>query len=321
MTSRDSKPSLTIEGLSVRYGDLLALDHVDLEVERGEVVAILGPSGSGKSTLLRAVAGLEPAATGRILAGGIDMTGMPTHERGLGLMFQDHALFPHESVAGNIGFGLRMAGVDAAEQRARIHELLGMVGLADYGSRSVSQLSGGEAQRVALARSLAPSPSLLMLDEPLGSLDRVLREQLTADLRLLLGSVGVSALHVTHDQAEAFAVADRVVIMRDGRVVQSGQPQELWHRPSSRFVAEFLGHPNVWDLNDEVVLAPMTALSVDHDGDLEVVVVDAVFVDGRFRITAMADDRRVVFEDRERPSTGETIRLHVNGRELRTLAN
>ncbi len=191
MIEKDIEPSLVIDGLSVRYGDLTALDRVDLEVDPGEVVAILGPSGSGKSTMLRAVAGLEPIAGGRIVAGGVDLAGLPTHERRLGLMFQDHALFPHESVAGNIAFGLRMAGVHGERQWARVRELLAMVGLDGYENRPVSQLSGGEAQRVALARSLAPSPALLMLDEPLGSLDRVLREQLTADLRLLLGSVGI----------------------------------------------------------------------------------------------------------------------------------
>ncbi|MEZ5375597.1 MAG: ABC transporter ATP-binding protein [Acidimicrobiales bacterium] len=312
-------PSLVVADVSVRYGDVLALDGVDLEVGAGEVVAILGPSGSGKSTLLRAIAGLEPIATGRLLADGVDLAGLPTHERGLGLMFQDHALFPHETVAGNIAFGLRMAGVDRDTQRARIRELLAMVGLTGFESRSVSQLSGGEAQRVALARSLAPAPALLMLDEPLGSLDRVLREQLTDDLRLLLGTVGVSALHVTHDQSEAFAVADRVVIMRDGKVVQSGEPEELWHRPATRFVAEFLGHPNVWDFGGEVVLAPLTSLAVDPEGDLDVVVVDAVFVDGRFRVTAMADDRQVVFEARHRPQLGETVRLQVDGSLIRTL--
>ncbi|MEZ5230797.1 MAG: ATP-binding cassette domain-containing protein [Acidimicrobiales bacterium] len=175
-------PSLVVADVSVRYGDVLALDGVDLEVGAGEVVAILGPSGSGKSTLLRAIAGLEPIATGRLLADGVDLAGLPTHERGLGLMFQDHALFPHETVAGNIAFGLRMAGVDRDTQRARIRELLAMVGLTGFESRSVSQLSGGEAQRVTAGPVARAGTILLMLDRPLGSLDRV-REQLTDDLR------------------------------------------------------------------------------------------------------------------------------------------
>ncbi len=321
MNHEDTIPSLLVDQVSVNYGDVPALTGVDLRVEPGEVVAILGPSGSGKSTLLRAVAGLEPVAAGRVVAGGRDLSGVPTHERGLGLMFQDHALFPHETVEGNITFGLRMAGIDGAQQRQQTQQLLAMVGLAGYERRRVSQLSGGEAQRVALARSLAPAPTLLMLDEPLGSLDRVLREQLTADLRLLLGSVGVSVLHVTHDQAEAFAVADRVAIMHEGRVVQSGKPEALWHEPASRFVAEFLGHPNIWEFRGEIVMAPITSLSVDPEGDLDVVVVDAVFVDGRFRVTSMADDRRVIFEHSEQPQLGETMLLRVDGGLIQTLAN
>ncbi len=261
-----SEPALRIEDLTVEFGSTAALDGIDLTVEAGEVVAVVGPSGSGKSTLLRAIAGLQTLTRGRILAGGRDLAGVPTHERGLGLMFQDHALFTHETVAGNVGFGLRMAAVPAVEQRTRIEELLRLVGLSGFGDRSVATLSGGEAQRVALARSLAPNPALLMLDEPLGSLDRVLRRQLTSELRALLGGVGVSALHVTHDQTEAFAVADRVVVLRAGRIVQSGSPEDLWYRPVSRFVAEFLGHPNLWPADGGTVLVPVPALHVDPEG-------------------------------------------------------
>lgn len=311
MTTTDAPP-LRVENLSVHFGDTVALDGVDLRVEPGEVVAVLGPSGSGKSTLLRAVAGLEPLAGGRVLARGRDLAAVPTHERGLGLMFQDHALFPHETVAGNIEFGLRMAKSD--NRRARVTELLELVDLVGYEDRPVTQLSGGEAQRVALARSLAPSPALLMLDEPLGSLDRVLREQLTAELRHLLGRVGVSALHVTHDQAEAFAVADRVLVMRDGRIEQVGRPEELWHRPVNRFVAEFLGHPNVWETGDTIELVPITAIGVDPAGELEVTVIESVFSDGRFRVTASAtaDDRTIEFEHHERLLPGSSLRLRID---------
>lgn len=311
--------ALLVEGVRVHYGETVALDDVDLAIESGDVIAVLGPSGSGKSTLLRAVAGLEPLTAGRISAGGRDLSGVPTHQRQLGLMFQDHALFPHESVAGNIGYGLRMAGAAADVQQARVAEMLSLVGLDGYGPRPVSALSGGEAQRVALARSLAPSPALLMLDEPLGSLDRVLREQLALDLRSMLGDVGISALHVTHDQTEAFTVADRVVIMCDGRIEQSGRPEQLWHEPANRFVAEFLGHPNIWELGGETVLVPITAIGLDASGELEVIVDDVVFADGRFRVTATAPDRRVVFETPQRLMPGDTAQLSINAKGVRPL--
>ncbi|MGI9596982.1 MAG: ABC transporter ATP-binding protein [Acidimicrobiales bacterium] len=236
---------LSVDRVSVHYGSTPALDRFSLAVASGEVVAVLGPSGSGKSTLLRAVAGLEPLTAGRIVLDGRDLAGVPTHRRGLGLMFQDHGLFAHLSVADNIAYGLRTAGASKQVQRARVGELLDLVGLTGFESRRTSELSGGEAQRVALARALAPEPGLMMLDEPLGSLDRALRDQLTGDLRRLLTGLGQTALHVTHDQAEAFAVADRVVIVSAGRPVAIGSPAELWGDPGSRFVAEFLGHANI----------------------------------------------------------------------------
>ncbi|MDH4365801.1 MAG: ABC transporter ATP-binding protein [Acidimicrobiia bacterium] len=228
------------------FGAVRAVDDVSLEVAPGETVAVVGPSGSGKSTLLRAIAGLEPLVGGEIRAGGRSLAGVPVPQRDVGLMFQDHALFPHLDVAGNVAFGLRMKRWPAGRQRARVAELLELVGLAGLERRAVHELSGGEAQRVALARALAPEPALLMLDEPFGSLDRVLREQLTAEVRGLLQELGQTALHVTHDQGEAFALADRVAVLAAGRLVQVGEPAALWHRPATRFVAEFLGHPNLW---------------------------------------------------------------------------
>jgi thiamine transport system ATP-binding protein len=209
---------LSIEGLVVTYGDLRAVDGVDLAIADGEIVAILGASGSGKTTLLRAVAGLEPTTAGRISIGGVDLAGVPTHRRGVGLMFQDHALFPHRDVAGNVAFGLRMRGDDDSTTAARVAEVLGLVGLAGFEHRAVPSLSGGEQQRVALARALAPAPQVLLLDEPLGSLDRALRDRLVIELRDLLTERRITALFVTHDQAEAFAVADRVATMSEGRL-------------------------------------------------------------------------------------------------------
>ncbi|MFG2771213.1 ABC transporter ATP-binding protein [Streptomyces sp. NPDC048350] len=236
---------LTIEQATVRFGERAALDSVDLEVADHEIVCVLGPSGSGKSTLLRAVSGLQALDDGRVLLGGADQTGVPVHRRGVGLMFQDHQLFPQRDVGGNVAFGLRMHGVERAERDERVRELLELVGLPGAAGRAVASLSGGEQQRVALARALAPRPRLLMLDEPLGQLDRGLRERLVVELRGLFGRLGTTVLAVTHDQGEAFALADRVVVMRDGRIAQTGTPLEVWQRPASAFVARFLGFDNV----------------------------------------------------------------------------
>ncbi|MEV6396525.1 ABC transporter ATP-binding protein [Streptomyces sp. NPDC051907] len=236
---------LRLEDVTVRFGARAALDSVDLEVAEHEIVCVLGPSGSGKSTLLRVVAGLQDVHSGRVLLSGADQAGVPVHRRGVGLMFQDHQLFPQRDVGGNVAFGLRMRGVSRAGQSARTGELLDLVGLPGAQKRAVASLSGGEQQRVALARALAPEPRLLMLDEPLGQLDRGLRERLVVELRSLFGRLGTTVLAVTHDQGEAFALADRVVVMRDGLIAQAGTPLEVWQRPASAFVARFLGFDNV----------------------------------------------------------------------------
>ncbi len=236
---------LAVTGATVSFGRVRALDGVDLEVATGEVVAILGPSGCGKSTLLRAVAGLQPLDSGEVRWDGEDLAGLPVHRRDFGLMFQEHALFSHRDVAANVAFGLRMQKMDVAGRNRRVREVLGLVGLAGYQERAITTLSGGEAQRVALARSLAPEPRLLMLDEPLGSLDRPRREELTEELRHLLRGIGVTVLHVTHDHDEAFAVADRVAVMQSGRIARIGTPAEIWHDPRHPEVARFLGHANV----------------------------------------------------------------------------
>ncbi|MFJ4724272.1 ABC transporter ATP-binding protein [Streptomyces luteogriseus] len=236
---------LALRDATVRFGGRAVLDAVDLEVAEHEIVCVLGPSGSGKSTLLRAVAGLQPLDSGRVMLDGRDQAGLPAHRRGVGLMFQDHQLFPQRDVGGNVAFGLRMHGEPKQQQAERVRELLDLVGLPGAGRRAVAALSGGEQQRVALARALAPSPRLLMLDEPLGQLDRSLRERLVVELKELFRRLGTTVLAVTHDQGEAFALADRVVVMRDGRIAQSGTPLEVWQRPADAFVARFLGFENV----------------------------------------------------------------------------
>jgi ABC-type Fe3+/spermidine/putrescine transport system ATPase subunit len=239
-----------MSGLSVievykSFGSTVALKGVSFEMERGEIVALLGPSGCGKSTLLMVVAGLEQPERGEVRWEGESLDGVPPHRRGFGMMFQDFALFPHKNVFDNIAFGLRMAGQTAESLRPRVEETLALVGLPGFGDRDVNTLSGGEAQRVALARALAPSPRLLMLDEPLGSVDRTLRERLVVDLRRILRESRQTALYVTHDQEEAFVIADRVALMNRGEIVQIGSPQEIYGHPNSLFVARFLGLTNL----------------------------------------------------------------------------
>ncbi|MFF3933779.1 ABC transporter ATP-binding protein [Streptomyces hirsutus] len=258
---------LSLEGVTVRFGGRAVLDAVDLQVAEHETVCVLGPSGSGKSTLLRAVAGLQPLDAGRISLAGRDQAGVPAHRRGVGLMFQDHQLFPQRDVGANVAFGLRMHGASRSEQADRVRQLLELVGLPGARGRAVAALSGGEQQRVALARALAPSPRLLMLDEPLGQLDRSLRERLVVELRELFGRLGTTVLAVTHDQGEAFALADRVVVMRDGRIAQSGTPLEVWQRPADAFVARFLGFENVAEatITADVAVTPWGKIPVPAD--------------------------------------------------------
>ena len=237
---------LSVRGLAVTYGDLRAVDGVDLEVAAGEVVALLGASGSGKSSLLRAVAGLEDVAAGEVAWDGRSMVRVPVHKRGFGLMFQDGQLFEHRDVGSNIAYGL--TGLPRAQRGERVREMLELVGLPGFERRRVTTLSGGQAQRVALARALAPAPRLLLLDEPLSALDRALREQLATDVRTILRRGGTTALYVTHDQDEAMTVADRVGVMEAGRLLRLDTPQRLWAEPGSSKVARFLGFDVVGDL-------------------------------------------------------------------------
>jgi spermidine/putrescine ABC transporter ATP-binding subunit len=234
---------LEITGLTVRFGATDAVDRLDLSIARGELFVLLGGSGSGKTTLLRAVAGFVQPDAGRIVLDGRDLAGLPPHRRPVTTMFQSYALFPHMSVARNVAFGLR--GLRRAEAAARVAEMLALVEMEAFGRRKPHQLSGGQQQRVALARSLAPNPSLLLLDEPLSALDRRLREQTRAELVALQRRLGIGFILVTHDQQEALTMATRIGVMQDGRLRQVGTPAEVYERPASRFVAEFLGAANI----------------------------------------------------------------------------
>ena len=242
---------LELVDVRVAYADNVAVDGVSLTFGDHETVALLGPSGSGKSTLLRAICGLEPLAGGRIMLDGRDLADVPVHERHFGLMFQDYVLFPQRDVRGNVAFGLEMRGDARATIERRVAEVLALVGLSGYGQRRITELSGGEQQRVGLARALAPTPQLLMLDEPLGALDRALRERLLDDLAALFAELSLPIVYVTHDQEEAFTLADRVVIMRDGRAVATATPAALWSCPPDAWTANFLGFHNVAEADVE----------------------------------------------------------------------
>ena len=238
-------PLLEVSGISKSFGGAAAVSGVSISAQRGEIVCLLGPSGCGKTTLLRLIAGLEEPDSGSVTFDGRVLDGLPPRERGFGLMFQDLALFPHMDVFGNVSFGLRMQRRSKEEVRRRVGGLLELVDLAGFARRKVHELSGGERQRVALARSLAAEPRLLMLDEPLGSLDRSLRESLQTQVRSILKEVGLTAVYVTHDRDEAFSMADSMVVMERGEVVQAGAPEELFLTPRSELVARSMGIRNV----------------------------------------------------------------------------
>jgi len=261
-------PALEVHALTKSFGSTRAVDGVEFALEESEIFALLGPSGCGKSTLLTLIAGLETPEAGEVRWQGESLAGVPAHRRNFGLMFQDYLLFPHQNVARNVGFGLRMQSRTQAEIAAGVEEALRLVGMEGFENRDVNTLSGGEQQRVALARSIAPHPRLLMLDEPLGALDRPLRERLVEEIRLILRRLKQTALYVTHDQEEAFAIADRVAIMQAGRLVQVGTPSEVYTRPASRFVAEFLGFKNI--LQGQVHLKGQAVVIVTEIGELKV---------------------------------------------------
>jgi len=328
---------LSVEDVTYAYGDVPVLQDVRLEVQAGEILCLLGASGSGKTTLLRIIAGLERGYQGHVLVDGQPVDQVPPHRRGFGLMFQDFALFPHMRVADNVAFGLRMAGMPADQRRQRVSELLELVGLSGFADRDVTQLSGGEKQRVALARSLAPRPRLLMFDEPLGSLDAGLRDRLARDLRQIIRELGLTVIYVTHDQQEAYTLADRIAVMQAGSIAQIDTPSSLYQQPRTVSIARFLGLTNIvpvqqvvsgraiTDLGEFNVQGRPAALLLHPDGiysapdGFDAQVSEVVFQGRQYRLQARAADAMTVLyyvdtydHDQAAPQVGEAVRLAVD---------
>jgi thiamine transport system ATP-binding protein len=304
---------LRADEITVRFDGKPALDGASLEVGDGEVVTILGPSGCGKTTLLRVVAGLQVPDSGRIVLAGSDQARVAAHRRGIGLVFQDHALFPHRDVLGNVAFGLRMRGDSPEQVVLRTSELLSLVGLTGFERRSVGSLSGGEQQRVALARALAPEPRVLLLDEPLGSLDRRLRDRLLDDLRTLFDELDLTAIYVTHDRTEAFALGDRVAVMRAGRIVQVATPDELWAHPVDADTARFVGLANV---DCAEVIRP-EAVRVRRSDDGNGVVESVARTGPTVELVVQLDDGRrleAIVASLEHPAVGDRVDVEVDPR-------
>ncbi|WP_269932338.1 ABC transporter ATP-binding protein [Aminobacter sp. HY435] len=238
-------PFLSIQNVKKSFGNVSVVKDFNLDVGAGEFVSFLGPSGCGKTTMLRIVAGFEEPSAGKVLIGGKDVTGLKPNQRNIGMVFQAYALFPNLTVAQNIGFGLKVAGMPKAEAQQRIDEMLNIIKLPEFGDRYPYQLSGGQQQRIALARALAPKPKLLLLDEPLSALDAKVRISLREEIRSIQKKLGITTIFVTHDQEEALSMSDRIVVMNEGRADQTGTPFEIYNRPSTKFVANFVGTLNV----------------------------------------------------------------------------
>ena len=324
---------LEVQQIFKSYEGKPLLNEISFKVDTGETVCLLGASGSGKSTLLRIISGLEDADSGSVLFNGMDLSSRPAHLRDFGLVFQDYALFPHLNVNENVAFGLKMRRLPPDETRERVANSLEMVNLSAFGNRAVTDLSGGEQQRVALARALATRPRLLMFDEPLGALDRTLREDLLDELRSILHHTDIPAIYVTHDQEEAFAIADRVLILQDGRIIRDGTPADVWGDPGSAFVAGFLGLGNIMEgtyldesevetefgtftvhcehkhsKGDHVHLLARP-LSAEHGPNvIHGVVTDVIFQQDRFKVTL---DNGIYVYLPNAPKVGEKIEVRV----------
>jgi len=312
MTTEGAKaPLVRFEGVAKRFGDTAAVDGVTLDIAEGEFFALLGPSGCGKTTLMRMLAGFEAPDAGRILLAGEDVVALPPHRRPVHMMFQSYALFPHLSVARNIAFGLRQQRLAKAEIEGRVDEMLALVRLEGLGGRKPDQLSGGQRQRVALARAIAPKPRILLLDEPMAALDRKLREETQLELMALQRRLGMTFMIVTHDQDEAMVVADRMAVMRDGRVEQIGAPREVYDRPASRYVAQFIGEANLFPEGSgwrAVRPEAMTLSSSPGAGARAGVIAEIAYFGDRTRYVVQADGQKVLVS---RGNVGPPLELAV----------
>ncbi len=265
---------LQIEDVRKEYGDVVAVENASFAVDDGEFVSVLGPSGSGKSTLLRMISGFETPTSGAVRINGKDVVGVPSFERDTNMVFQNLALFPHLSVAKNIGFGLKRRGIPVNQRQERIESILEVVELAGYGDRAIDQLSGGEQQRIALARAIVNEPSIILLDEPLASLDRKLRQHMKFELQRIQQETGITFLYVTHDQEVAMSVSDRMIVLNEGEIEQEGSVRDIYERPATRFVAQFMGDLNV--LSGTVVDRPTDAVTIQTDDDTYTIPVEGV---------------------------------------------
>jgi putative spermidine/putrescine transport system ATP-binding protein len=261
-----SAPDISVRSLTKRYGDVVAVDGIDLDIPAGEFFTMLGPSGSGKTTTLRMIAGFERPDAGTIELGGRDVSRLPPFDRDVNTVFQDYALFPHMTVAENVEYGLRVKKVPKAERQSKVKEVLRVVRLDEYGERKPGQLSGGQRQRVALARAIVNTPRALLLDEPLGALDLKLRQELQIELKQLQQGLGMTFIYVTHDQEEALTMSDRIAVFNDGAIVQLGAPAEVYEHPANEFIAGFVGVSNVIERDGRRVTVRPEKIRVLEDG-------------------------------------------------------
>jgi ABC-type Fe3+/spermidine/putrescine transport system ATPase subunit len=344
---------LEVQSITKSFEGQPLLKGISFDVHEGETVCLLGASGSGKSTLLRIIAGIETPENGKIIWEGEDFTQVPVHKRGFGLMFQDYALFPHKNVYENVAFGLKMQGIDSDQIKQRVKEVLELVSLKDFTRRRVTELSGGEQQRIAFARALAPKPKLIMFDEPLGALDRALREQLLEELRSLLHKTNIPAIYVTHDQEEAFAIGTEIMLTNGGVIVQRGKPEEVFEHPTTPWVARFLGQINLvkgkilsltplriatvigeiivsqkQSMNMRVgnqltVMVPSKAISLGESGvnSITGVIEDVLFKGEMYMITANIQGERLQFNHTEYLKIGDFIKISIDPTKIICLEN
>ncbi|HEY2327308.1 MAG TPA: ABC transporter ATP-binding protein [Gaiellaceae bacterium] len=305
-----------LTGIRKRYTDVDAVAGVDLNVADGEFFTLLGPSGSGKTTTLRIIAGFEHPDEGTVKIGGTDITNRPPFQRDVNTVFQDYALFPHMTVADNVGYGLKVRGIDRAERKERVDEVLDRVRLGSYGNRKPIQLSGGQRQRVALARAIVNRPQVLLLDEPLGALDLKLRQEMQTFLKTLQRELGMTFLYVTHDQEEALTMSDHVAVFDEGRIVQIGSPTEIYEHPATEFVAGFVGTSNILERNGRRFSVRPERIQMNGNGEAATIA-DVVFVGAftRYLVDTDAGERLTVVKQNDGTQVAPGTRIALSWRD------